>query len=564
MRYRPNATTELRAEFAASDGQARTGSGGSDAGGASALLLEAEHHGSKLDVLAYFRRQEAGFGVGQTNRSEIGTEKLGVDTRYRVTDKLSVSALGYHEDYLETGARRIAGTAELEYRTEKTSLRAGITHADDRLADGSTNRSTLVRMGGSQKFFEGKLEVDAQTEFALGGEDESVDFPARHRLGARYALRQDIQLVGSYEIAKGENIDARTARVGFDIAPWSGGRVVASANQQEITEYGPRTFAAYGLAQSFKLDDKWSLDFTLDGNQTLGGFSRTDVINPLQPVASGGFLGSDGTLTEDFVAVTGGASYHGERWSWTGRAEWRHGDTTERYGLTTALLRQIGEGRAVGGALSWFRAKQEGGATTTTAQAEISWAHRPADSQWSFLNKTEYRHDAVKNAVAGLPGPVGGAPLLVNGDVKSSRIINSLSVNYTPIDSDEDRDDGEFIERGEYAFFWGTRYNTDRFGPDDVKGWSNVVGADLRFDLSDVADVGLSGTARIGTSGKNIAIRAGQRSPSPRSKMRTSRLALISSVSRTAILRKVAIMRSGPFLTFKLKFDQQSLAGFKF
>lgn len=556
VRYRPTANTELRAEFAATDGKANAGSATTDAGGASAVLLEAEHHGSKLDVLAYYRRQSARFGVGQTNRSEVGTEKFGLDGRYRLTDKLSISAIGYQEDYIETGARRIAGSTELEYRDDKASLRAGITHADDKLADGSTNKSTLARIAGSYKVTS-KLELDAQTEFALGGEDESIDFPARHRLGARYAIRNDIALVGSYEIAKGENIDARTARIGFDIAPWAGGRIVASANQQDIGEFGARSFASYGLAQSFKINDKWSVDFTLDGNQTVGGFDRSDVINPLQPVASGGFLGSDGTLTEDFVAVTGGASYHGERWSWTGRAEWRDGDTTQRYGLTTAILRQIGEGKAVGGALNWFKAKQDDGASTTTAQAEVSWANRPSGSQWSFLNKTEYRYDAVKNATAGLPGPVGGAPLLVSGDVKSTRIINSLSVNYTPIDER----DGSFIERGEYAFFWGTRYNTDRFGADDVKGWSNVVGADLRFDFSDVADVGISGTARIGTSGKNIAWSGGPTltvTPFDNSNV-TLGYNFVGFEDRD--FEEARYTRSGPFLTFKLKVDQTSFQG---
>ena len=558
--YRPGTGTELRAEIAATDGMARASSATADAGRATAVLLEAEHHGAKVDVLAYYRRQSAQFGLGQNNRSEIGTEKFGLDARYRLTDTVSISALGYQEDYLKTGARRRAGSAEIEYRNDKTSLRAGIIHADDRLADGSANRSTLVKLGGSQKFFDGKLELDAQSEFAIGGEDESIDFPARHKIGARYAVRSDIQLIGSYEIAKGENIDARTARFGFDIAPWAGGRILASANQQEITEYGPRTFAAYGLAQSFKLDDKWSVDFTIDGNKTLGGFARADVINPLQPVASGGFLGSDGTLTEDFVAVTTGASYHGELWSWTGRAEWRDGDTTQRYGVTTAILRQIGEGRAVGGAFNWFRAKQEAGASTTTAQAEISYAHRPADSQWSFLNKTEFRHDAVQNAVAGMPGPIGGAPLLVNGDVKSSRVINSLSVNYTPIDDD----DGAFIERGEYSVFWGTRYNTDRFGLDDVKGWSNVVGADLKFDLSDIADIGASGTARIGTSGKNIFWSGGPTltvTPFDNANI-TLGYNMVGFKDRD--FEESRYTRSGPFLTFKLKFDQQSLSSFKF
>lgn len=559
IRYRPFTGTELRAEFAATDGQARAATATPDAGGASAVLLEAEHHGAKFDVIGYYRRQSAGFGMGQTNRSELGTEKFGLDTRYRLTDKISVSALGYQENRSDSDARRIAGSAEIEYRDADASLRAALTHANDRLDDGSINSSTLARLAGSYQLTQ-KLEVNAQTEFAIGGEDESVDFPARHSVGARYAIRRDVALIGSYEIAKGEKVDAKTARIGFDIAPWSGGRILASANQQDIGEFGARTFASYGLAQSFRINDKWSLDFSLDGNQTVGGLERSDVINPLQPVASGGFLGSDGTLTEDFVAVTGGATYRSENWSWTGRAEWRDGDTTQRYGFMTAILREIGEGRAVGGAFNWFTAKQSGGAQTVTADAEISWAHRPADSQWAVLNKTEFRHDAVKNAVAGLPGPIGGSPLLVSGDVKSDRVINSLSINYTPIDER----DGNFIERGEYALFWGTRYNSERFGDDDVKGWSNVIGADMRFDLSDIADVGASGTVRVGTAGKSVAWSGGPTLTVVPFENANITIGYNFVGFKDRDFEESRYTRSGPFLTFKLKFDQTSLAGFKF
>ncbi len=564
--FRPGTGTEIRAEFARSDSEAKPGTGGASTKGAVAWLVEAEHHDENFDVLAYVKHTDGGFGVGQINQGEIGTRKYGIDGRVRINDNLTVSALGYQEDYLQSGARRRAASAEIEYRTGDTTLRAGLTHANDKLDDGSTNKSTLAKIGGSQKLFNDKLELTAQTEFAIGGEDESIDFPERHTVGARYAIHKDIQLVGSYEIAKGENIDARTARIGFDIAPWAGGRITASANQQDVTEYGPRTFAAYGLAQSFKVSDKWSLDFTLDGNKTLGGVDRDDILNPLQPAASGGFLGSDNTLTEDFTAITAGATYRGDKWSWTGRAEYRDGDTTNRYGFNSAILRNIGEGRAVGGLVSWFKADQTGGASTTTAQAELSWAHRPSDSQWSFLNKAEYRYDSIKNAIAGLPGPIGGASLNISGDAKSRRIINSFSINYTPID-ERDYDDGrpnEFIERGEYSAFIGIRHVSDRFGADDVEGWSAVLGGDFRFDLSDVADIGAAGTVRIGQGGRNIAYSGGPvLTVTPFDNANIS-LGYNIVGFNDRDFEESRYTRSGAYVTFKLKFDQESLAGFKF
>ena len=245
----------------------------------------------------------------------------------------------------------------------------------------------LPALGATQRLFDGKLELDAQTEFALGGQDESIDFPARHSFTARYAITNDIKLIGTYEIADGENIDARTARIGVDVAPWDGARIVSSLNQQEITEFGPRTYAAYGLTQSIPLDDKWTIDLSLDGNETLGGFQRSDVINDQQPVASGGFLGNDGSLTEDFIALTAGATFRTEDWSWVSRAEYRDGDLSERYGFTSAILKQIGEGSALGALGSIFVAEDLTGVKTRVVEAEASWAHRPADSRWSWLEK---------------------------------------------------------------------------------------------------------------------------------------------------------------------------------
>jgi uncharacterized repeat protein (TIGR01451 family) len=554
VKYTPNAATEIRAEFAHSDASPR-GTATASGGKANAWLIEAEHHGPKYDIFAYAREQQSGFGVGQINASETGTRKFGFDGRLRLGENLSIIGSAWQEDYLASSARRQAGQARVEYRTKGIDLRAGMTIANDRLADGREAQSTIAQLGATKRFLGNRLELDAQTEFALGGKDESIDVPARHRATARYAITKDISIIGSYEIAKGKNIDARTARVGFDIKPWDGGRIVSSINQQSIAEYGPRSFAAYGLSQSLPIGKQWTVDFTLDGNKTLNGIDPTRVLNTAQPVSSGGFISSEGTLTEDFTAVTAGATYRGDRWSLAGRAEARAGDRTDRYGMTISVLRSLGEGRAFGGQFSWFRANDKAGPTTQTTALALSWANRPDDSRWAWLEKLELRSDSISGATLGLPGPIGGAPSLVSGDASSKRVINSLSVNWSPVTKSE----GRYLGRSEVSFFWGSRYVADKIDQDDLSGWSNVVGADIRFDLGEKVDIGVAGTVRESNGGRAISYSGGPSislSPFENSYI-TVGYNVVGYHDRD--YSDTRYTRSGPYVTLKLKFDQNSL-----
>ena len=557
VRYTPNATTEVRAEIGVSDATARAGSAAPTVGTATAWLVEAEHHGKTLDLLAYAREQEAGYGVGQTNVSENGTRKLGFEGRVRVTPSLSITGSAWNEDYLGSAARRTAGRALAEYRTRGLDLRAGVTIANDRLDDGRTASSTIAQLGATKRFFDNKLELDAQTEIPVSKKNESIDFPARHKFSARYAVTNDVTLVGGYEIADGDTIDARTARIGFDVKPWAGGRLVASANQQSTNEYGPRSYAAYGLSQSLPVNKKLTVDFTLDGNKTLGGIDPARVLNPAHPVASGGFIGSGNVLTEDFTAITAGATYRSERWSLASRAEYRNGGLGDRYGLTVSGLRQIGEGRAFGGALTWFKASQKGGPRTDAKAITMSWANRPDDSRFIFLEKFEMREDKVRGAVFGQAGPIGGAPLTIDGSATSRRIINSFALNWSPT---QKREDGSYLGRSELSAFWGTRYVFDKFGADDLKGWSNVFGADIRFDLSETLDVGLAGTIRQNPGGRAYAWSGGPTlGISP---MKNTYISVGYNVVgfHDRDFEDTRYTRSGPFVTLRLKFDQNSFS----
>ncbi len=558
VRFRPNENTEVRAEVALSDQQAKAMGTMQAAGTSTAWLVEAEHHGSKFDVLAYAREQEAGFGVGQTNGGENGTRKMGVDGRVRMTQQLTLTGSAWHEEYLNDISKRDAAKALIEYRAKSVDLRSGLTVASDRLADGRTQSSTIAQFGAAKRFFDNKLELDAQTEIPLADKNNSIDFPARHKFGARYAFSDDVTLVGTYEIADGQSVDARTARIGFDLKPWAGGRFTSSLNRQDISEYGPRSFAAFGLSQSLPVSKTLTLDLTMDANKTLGGVDASKVLNKAHPVSSGGFIGSgDGTLTEDFTAVTAGATYRGDRWSWTGRAEVRTAETGDRYGLTTAILRQIGEGRAMGGQFTWTKASGKNGVQTETTSLALSWAYRPSESRISLLNKLEFRNDVARNAVYGEAGPIGGVPLTIDGNVKSQRIVNSFSLNWSPVAKVGD----EYQNRSEVSFFWGARYVFDKFGADDLKGLSNLFGTDLRYDIGKGIDLGFSGSLRQNPKGSAFSWSAGPTIGIAAMKNGYVSLGYNVTGFSDRDYDAARYTRSGPFVTLRLKFDQGLLAG---
>lgn len=482
LKARLGINTEARAEIATSFGQGRE---------AVAWLIEAEHHDGNLDLLAYARYAERDFGVGQTNGAELGRRKFGLDARYRLSEAFALTLSGWRDNSLEDASRRTALQAGASWRSRNTDARIGLALMRDRLADGSTAESTLVEGGVTQRLLNNKLELSVSSSIALG-KTEALDLPARHRLSARYAVTSDIKLVGTYEIAKGEGVDARTARVGVEIAPWAGARITGGLGQQQIAEFGKRSFAAFGLAQSIPVSKTLTLDATLDSSRTLSGFDPARLVNPLQPAASGGTLGENGSIAEDFTAVTLGGTWRAGRWSATLRGEWRDGELAERKGMTFGAIRQLGEGSMLGSGVTWTRAVTPAGASSEVFDGAIALAHRPANSSFAFLTKVQFRSDVVRGAVEGEAGPSGRGALNISGSGRSDRVIASVSGNWSP----RSNNDGVFVQRNEVGFFGAVRHNFDRYEGFDLKGTTLLGGLDLRFGLGKRFEIGATGTVR--------------------------------------------------------------------
>ncbi|RZK00600.1 MAG: DUF11 domain-containing protein [Novosphingobium sp.] len=542
IRAKPTKNTELRGEIATGGRQ------GINSG--RAWLAEAEHHGQSLDVLVYARQQDRGFGLGQQNLIEAGTRKVGADGSWRLNDKLTFTGAMWHQQQLDAPGTRTAADARLEYRRQGGAIFVGGQLALDRGMDGKERNSKLLTIGGSQALFDGKVEISGQTQFAPGGDKASTDFPVRHQINAAWRVKDGIRLLGGYEIAKGDDYTAHTARVGFDVAPWTGAKLTSTLNQQAVAEDGRRTFAQYGLSQSLPLGAHWTIDASLDASNTVSGkVSKNAAIGAFQPIGVGsGFAGQNDA--GDFTAVTLGATYRAARWSWNGRVEYRRGDKDNRWNLTTSVLRSLGEGKTLAAGLRYSRLRQRDGATGSSLNADLALALRPLDSRWSLLERLEFRSDKADAGITA--GNALGISTGIGGFQSTLRVVNNLAVNYR---SGAEGDGHGF----EATLYYGSKWVRGSFGDDDYTGYVDVIGFDLRKDLGRRFDIGVQGSMQHAWNRGAKAFSFGPSAGfSPGGNLWVSAGYNVAGY-RDRDFENDRYTRQGAYLTMRLKFDQASI-----
>ena len=429
--------------------------------------------------------------------------------------------------------------------------------ASDRGIDGLDRDSRLLTLGGTQGLLGGKLTLAGQTQVAPGGDKASLDFPIRHQLTAAYRVSPGVRLIAGYEIADGQGFTAQTAQLGFDLAPWTGAKLTSAINQQAAasqsvaSEDGRRTFAQYGLTQSLPLGPRWTIDATIDAASTIRGrLPEGASVNAFHPAASGGSLGQDGTDNADFTAVTLGANYRGHGWSWNGRVEYRASDKGDRFGITSNLLRALGEGKTLASSLRWYDVRQDNGATARAASADASIAWRPLDSRWSVLERLQFRSE---RADAGFTNRnVLGVPATFGAFQASVRAVNNLAVNY--------RSGPEGAGHGwEATVYYGSKWVRGSFGADDYQGYTDAIGFDVRRDLGRRFDLGVQGSVQHGWSQGTIAWSGGPTVGVSPSKDVWLTAGWNLAGYRDRDFSDDRYTRAGPFVTMRLKFDQASV-----
>ena len=546
--WRLDSSTRLTAEAAWSEGldkldQERQGL---------AWQLEAERRGEIVRTRAYYREQEADFGVGQQNASQSGTRRFGLIAEARMSDALRVDSEAWQQRQLETGAQRNVVETEASWRfTDSTRVGVGGRSIRERDADGDEVDTQQATARIEQALFDGRGRMHGLFERALGGTD-SRDFPTRALLGAEFDVFDRFTLLGTQEFtfgggADGER-DTQDTHVGARARPWEGAALDAGVTER-FSENGERLFANVGLTQSLRLGERWQFDFGFDREQTFESLSALPAgqvipddrdadpfdaglilqdprgLNPARPPASG--AAADGDFSSGFL----GAAYRHDSWQATARAEVRHADLADKLNLRAGLARQLDEGRIFSLTVDYL-ASDGVAENSVNGSARLALAWRPQAGAWTFLD----RLDLVFAERTG-----------ASIDFVERKLVNNFNASFRP------------DARNQLALQFGMKYVLDDIDGDDYSAFTTLLGAEYRHDVTARWDVGLHLNMLSSWNASVMDYRSGVSiGHTPFGNTWVS-VGYNFDGFRDGDFEGADFMARGPFLRFRLKVDQASL-----
>jgi hypothetical protein len=272
-------------------------------------------------------------------------------------------------------------------------------------------------------------------------------------------------------------------------------------------------FANLGLDQTWQISERWSLDGGFERSHTIDGYSDTDS-------------------EDDFTALSLGAGYRADLWSWTFRAETRFADDENKWNLVSGFIVEPMHGLGLSAGLQLNITDAESGQDDTEGDLRLSLAWRPKNTRWIVLDRLEYKFDRISGT---------------SNDSDSRRIVNNLNFNFKP--------DDRLQLSGQY----GAKYVLATFDDDSYTGFTDLIGLEARYDITRHWDIGLRTSVLHSWNAGQVDYSAGA----------SVGYAIVKnawlSVGYNFIgfededFSESSYTAQGPFVQFRFKFDQQTV-----
>jgi len=461
--------TQLRAEYAITENKGTVGNDGTS----SAMLAEIIHTSDKLSGEAYFREEEAGFGLGQTNSNTNQIRRYGAKANYKISEfedeetgrrgSRNIEGQVFREENLTTGNARNTGEILASHQGERLSIAGGLRASRDELV-GSDDRQSILAIGrASLRIPKHDATLQISHEQPLGGKDEVSVYPQRTTIGVDKNIGDKATVSIRHEMLDGSNGGrSNNTVVGVTTNPWKG--TTLTANSDLLTnDSGRRLGATVGLDQQIQLSEKWSVSAGLRNRNVIdqeGEFvdvAPDAAVSPLE-------------VNEDFTSAYIGAAYRTDVMSGSARVEARQSNIGNTWTGSASVARELSEELSLAGAARALfneartEPSQPNANGTSQLDLRLGAAWRPRGEETIVFDRFDISHD--KNE---------------RGETET-KIVNNLAVNQMVTD------------RLQATANYGVKHVSTEIAGQKLKSWNHLLGGEARFDVTERIDIGLRGS----------------------------------------------------------------------
>ena len=521
--------TQIRAEYAITENKSLADDTISDA-----ILAEVIHTSEKFSGEAYYREEEAGYGLEQTGSNTNGVRRYGAKGQFKVSEfedektgrrgTQTVEAQAFREENLTTGNARNTAEVLATHQGARVTVSGGLRASRDELV-GLDDRESLLAIGrASVRVPKFDATVQISHEQPLGGKDEVSAYPQRTTIGVDKNISDKATVSVRHEILDGADTKSNNTIVGVTSSPWSGTTI--TANSDLLTnDSGRRLGATVGLDQQVKLSKNWSGSAGLrnrnviDQKGTFIEVAPDAAVSPLE-------------VNEDFTSAYVGAAYSNDVMSGSLRLEGRKAAIGDTVIASAGVARELSEELSLAGsARALFNNPNDQSQNTSQLDIRLGGAWRPRGEETIIFNRFDVSHD--KNARA----------------ETETKIVNNIAINQM------------ITDRLQATANYGVKHVRTEFAGKKLKSWNHLLGGEARFDVTEKIDIGMrgsymtsnnTGTAQysfgpsVGVSpAKNIWVSAGYNVKG----------------FKDDDFEAAEYSRKGVYLQMRLKFDQDTARG---
>ncbi|MEZ5997337.1 MAG: hypothetical protein R3B98_01415 [Hyphomonas sp.] len=461
--------TEVRAEKAVSS---RDGA----ACDADAYLFEVEREGEALTVTGYMHEQDAGFGLGQQSLSTDAIRRIGLESRYvfgttaerSSADARSLEASAYREESLTTGARRDVTETAIVQGDDLQGWSLGLKSVHEDYKTAGERRSVLATGSFRRNFADHGLTVAIAHEQPIGARgDDATLFPERTQLSADKELTDKVTLNLRHEMSNGANASGNTTLVGLTMKPWAGAEARVSADS--ITQDAARRLGAtVGLDQTVRVSEHWSVSLGAARRARIDGGDDARDVTPDgtdSPFKDG--VRTTAAASEAFTSAYAGAGYRSDTTAGSVRAEMRDGDSGKRWTVSAGGAREASETLSFGLAARALDETSVDAPARTSAEMRLGAAYRPRGAGMTVYDRLDVKQERVATVQ----------------DV--AKVVNNLGVNW------------QGTEKTQVSVNWGVKYQEGDIAGVRVSGVTQLIGTEVRRDISARWDVGVAASALV-------------------------------------------------------------------